>query len=365
MKIAIFHDYFDEIGGAEITLLHLARGLNATILTTNIDRKKIDLLGFKDVKMMSIGRVTQTKRLKQILTAMKFFFLSKKDYDFFIFGGSLSIYASQRNKPNIWLCFSPQRGLYDLRYQNVSKGNTLVQSIKSLQIYFDKKYAKSFKTILAPSRNIQERIKKYYNRESKVIHHLIENKGFYNKPNKNYWLALSRIDPYKRIELQIEAFSKIKDQRLFIVGGPAEENKYYFDKLKRNSPKNITFLGPIFDKKKLSALYSECKGFITTSKDEDFGMTPIEAMASGKPVIAPNEGGYKETILNNKTGILIDNLDAEKLAKAITSMSKQLKDKRVQLRYKKACQQQAKKFDVKIFIDKIKNEIEEAVKQDV
>ena len=102
------------------------------------------------------------------------------------------------------------------------------------------------------------------------------------------------------------------------------------------------------DNKELRELYANCKGLIATAIDEDFGMTPVEAMASGKPVIASNEGGYKETIVDGITGRLIDDINEDKLAKAIIEIGKNPKQ------YKNACLEQAKKFDVKFFIKKLK-----------
>jgi glycosyltransferase involved in cell wall biosynthesis len=209
--------------------------------------------------------------------------------------------------------------------------------------------------ITAPSLNVQKRIKKYYNRESKIIFHPIEVQKFYYSPEKNYWLDVGRIDPYKRIEIQMKAFQKLPNEKLIIIGDSSAGNKKYFTNLKKNSPKNITFLGPIYKKNKLIELYSECKGFIATALNEDFGMTPVEAMACGKPVIAPNEGGYKETVINGKTGILIDDINEEKLIEAIEKINKELEENPD--KYKEACIAQAKKFDTQEFIRKIKEEI--------
>ncbi|GAI47842.1 unnamed protein product, partial [marine sediment metagenome] len=106
------------------------------------------------------------------------------------------------------------------------------------------------------------------------------------------------------------------------------------------------------DQKKLIELYANCKGLIATAKDEDFGMTLVEAMASGKPVIASSEGGYKETVLDGVTGELIDDINEDKLIEAIKEIGKNPE------KYKNACLKQAKKFDTKIFIKKIKEQIE-------
>lgn len=352
MKIAIFHDYFDEIGGAEITLLYMARGLNAVIFTTNIDRNKIREMGFADIRIESVGPVPNIKYLKQILTQLRFSFIKIAGYDLYIFGGSFSIHASKNHSPNLWYCFSPLRGLYDLRYFKKGLLNLIEQPLREIQIYFDKKAVKNIQKIVAPSSNVKERIKKYYKRSCDIVNLPVATSEFKYGSNKNYWLSVSRINPHKRIELIIKTFSKIRSKQLIIVGNSSKEFNNYFEGLKRNATKNIIFAGPVFDRKKLADLYANCKGFITTAKDEDFGMTPVEAMASGKPVIAPNEGGYKETVINGVTGKLINDINVDKLVSAVKEIEENLE------RYKDACIEQAKKFDTKFFIEKIKEEIE-------
>ena len=115
MKVAILHDYFDDIGGAEILLMQLARNINATIFTTNINKKQIIKTGFGDVKIKSIGRVPNIPKIKQIIAQIRFSMLNKKDFDIYILGGSCSIHSSKKHTPTFWYCFSPQRGLYDLK----------------------------------------------------------------------------------------------------------------------------------------------------------------------------------------------------------------------------------------------------------
>lgn len=351
MKIAIFHDYFDEIGGAELTLLYMARGINATIFTTNIDRDKIREMGFSDIKIESIGAVPNIRYLKQLITQLRFSLIRVSNYDLYILGGSFSIHASKNHSPNLWYCFSPLRGLYDLRYFKKGLFNIIKQPIKEIQIYFDKKAVKNIQKIIAPSLNVKGRVKKYYKRSCDIINHPVATDEFRYSLNENYWLSITRIDPYKRLELMIKAFSKIQNEQLIIVGDSAEEYKNYFKSLKKNSTKNIIFSGPVFDRKKIADLYANCKGFIASAKDEDFGMTVIEAMASGKPVIAANEGGYKETVIDGLTGKLIDNINPDKLTQAVKEVGKNPQ------KYKDACIEQAKRFDLGIFIKKIEKAI--------
>ncbi|MEK6823036.1 MAG: glycosyltransferase, partial [Nanoarchaeota archaeon] len=101
----------------------------------------------------------------------------------------------------------------------------------------------------------------------------------------------------------------------------------------------------------LIELYAHCKGFITTSHNEDFGMTPVEAMASGKPVIAPNEGGYKESVIDGKTGTLIDDITVEKLVRAVGDVGSSTRS------YRRACERNAARFDTSVFLEKMRRYI--------
>jgi glycosyltransferase involved in cell wall biosynthesis len=121
--------------------------------------------------------------------------------------------------------------------------------------------------------------------------------------------------------------------------------------LRRIKPDNVTLIHWA-DFNELVELHANCRGFITTSKNEDFGMTPVEAMASGKPVIAPNEGGYKESVIEDVTGKLIDDINSDKLIQAIKQIGRNPRG------YRNECLRQAKKFDTKIFIKKILEQIE-------
>lgn len=351
MNIAIFHDYFDEIGGAELTMMYLARALNATIFTTNIDKYKISKAGFSDIKFKSIGNVPKTKHLKQLCTEIRFFFLKVKGYDHHIFGSSFSIYASRNHYPNLWFCFSPLRGLYDLRYDKKGFFELLKQPFKSIHILFDKVAVHRMQKLVCNSENTRKRIKKYYHLDARVIHSPVDTSEFKNKKPENYWLSVSRIDPYKRIELATKAFAGLSNEKLIVVGDAISDYKKYFDNIKKEATKNVEFKGAIYNRKELVELYSKCKGLIVVAKSEDFGKTPIEAMASGKPVIAANEGGYKETIIDGETGILIDDISADGIARAVKKISKNTE------KYKEACLNQAKKFDVKIFVEQMKKEL--------
>ncbi len=147
-------------------------------------------------------------------------------------------------------------------------------------------------------------------------------------------------------------------QEKLIIVGSYEKNARQFEDYKKElekiQPSNVEIRHFVSDKE-LKKLYAECKGFITTAKDEDFGMTVIEAQASGKPVIAGDEGGYKETILDGKTGTLIRDIDALTLAKAIKKMGLEIQNE--PLKYQDVSIAQARKFDIALFIQNIKDKI--------
>lgn len=366
-KIAIFHNFMDNIGGAEIVDLMLAKELKADIYTTNIDKEKIRKMGFSTENIISIGKIPINAPFKQEFAYWKFRKLNlEKRYDYYIIAGDWAISAAVHNKPNLWYVYSPVREIYDL--YEYTRNNIVVQTHGILAKYlFDiwvklrriinKKDLKHVQKIISTSENVQERVKKFLNRESKIIYPPIDFRKYYNKSSKNFWLSVNRLMSHKRVDMQIKAFEKLPNEKLIIVG--SYENSRHFKKhanyIKSIKPKNVEIRSWVTEKELLE-LYATCKGFITTSKDEDFGLTPIEAMASGKPVIAGNEGGYKETIINGKTGILIDNINENKLIETIKQLNQELKNN--PNKYRKSCQNQAKKFDIEVFIEKIKKEIE-------
>jgi glycosyltransferase involved in cell wall biosynthesis len=355
MKIAIFHNFMDNIGGAEIVDLILARDLKADIYTTNIDKEKIIKMGFETDNIKSIGKIPLNAPFRQEWAYWKFKRLNLgKKYDFYIIAGDWAVASATHNKPNMWYVYSPMREIFDL--YGYTRQNTVPRFKRP---FFDiwvsyrrrmiKRDSQNIENIISISSNVQGRIKKYFNRDSEIIYPPTETSDFYYYKNGDFWLSVNRLINHKRLEIQLDAFRQLPNEKLIIVGSyeSASHFRYYAEHIIKNKPANVEILSWI-DKKQLIDLYANCKGFITTSKDEDYGMNVVEAMASGKPVIAPNEGGYKETVINNITGKLINNINSEKLTKAIEEMGTN------PAHYKEACLRQAQKFDTKIFIDKIK-----------
>lgn len=349
MKIAIFHDYFGAIGGGERVVLLMAKILKADIFTTDTEAvTRIDPSG----EVVSIGKTIKIPPLKQISATIRFQRADISDrYDLFIFTGTWSLAASGRHHPNIWYCYTPARAFYDLYPTFMGRQNFITRQLFRTWVYhhrsYDQRQVGNVDRIVAISKNVQDRIGRYYHRDSEVIYPPVDTSRYRCTEYGDFWLSVNRFYPEKRIELQIEAFRRLPNERLVIAGGYAKGDhaSRYAEKIMRNVPPNVTILGEIGEDQ-LRDLYARCKAHICTALDEDYGLTPLEAMASGKPVLAVNEGGFRETV-TNETGILVE-ADIGQITRAVRELSSD------PVRYGDACLARAKKFDLLRFDEQMR-----------
>ncbi|MCJ7445293.1 MAG: glycosyltransferase [Methanotrichaceae archaeon] len=353
LKAAIFADFIGAIGGAERIALILARALNADIITTYINRESIRLLGYQDINIVSLGGTIKSPPFKQITASIMFASADFSDkYDFFIFSGDWAHCAGKKHKPNLWYCHTPVRAFYDLKDEIISRQSSLPRKLlASFWIAshrrFDQRCVKQIDKIVANSANVQGRIQKFYGRYSPMIYPPVETNKFRFEEYGDFWLSVNRLYPEKRIELQFDVFRRLSEENLVVVGGysAGDNAASYETKLIRNKPENVKMLGEVSEDE-LIDLYARCKGLICTARDEDFGLTPVEAMASGKPVVAVNEGGFTETVKHGQTGLLVES-NIDKLINAVIEVSK---DPEI---YRDSCLLRAQDFDSSIFLDKI------------
>ncbi len=354
VKIAIFHDYIGAIGGGEKLVLTLARGLNADVITTDVDEDSVKKMGFEDVKIISLGGTVKLPPLKQISASFKFALCNfSKQYEFFIFSGNWAHFAARKHKPNLWYCLTPTRAFYDLYDTFTERQSFITRQLFKLWVAvhepISRKFVSDVEYVVTISRNVQKRIKKYHNRDSVVVYPAIDISNYKLKKYGDFWLSTNRLYPEKRVELQINAFRQMPDEKLIIVGGFAKGDhaSKYASQIINSLPFNVQLLGSVSEDD-LIELYATCRGHITTALDEDFGMTPIEAMASGKPTIAVKEGGYLETIVDGSTGMLIEP-DEKAIINAVKLISKNPE------KYQKDCKARAKDFDIPTFIRQMKS----------
>ncbi len=285
-------------------------------------------MGFSTNRIFSIGKVPKEAPFRQ-QTALWLFsrFKAPHHYDRFLICGDWAVSAAKHNKPAVWYIHSPPRELFDLKDK---VRTTLVpwgfRTIYDLWTGFNRKqfkhYTSHIDTFLCNSTNTQKRCAKYLGITPTVYYPPIDMSRYYNAQDNSYWLSVNRLSWHKRIELQLKAFAQMPEKRLIIVG--CYEKSRHFRKyrayLERIRPQNVQIRHWI-DEKELLDLYAHCTGFLTTSLDEDYGLTAVEAMASGKWVIAPEEGGYKETIDHGINGTLIKDIDEDKIVQEIRTFA--------------------------------------------
>ena len=206
--------------------------------------------------------------------------------------------------------------------------------------------------IIANSKHVYGRLKCLYRcRPREVLYPPIRLENFYNKPSEEFYLTVARLEQWKRINLQILAFRKSKE-KLFIVGdGP---DKKRLERLANEIRANVNFLGRVTDRK-LRELYSRCKAFIFSSRDEPLGLTPVEALASGKPIICINEAAPLEYLQPGRNSVIFR--DVNQLRTIVNRYSTEIYES-----MKDRCLKAAMKFDAaRIFcrMRKIMHEITE------
>ncbi len=222
----------------------------------------------------------------------------------------------------------------------------------------DKQYAKQADRTLAISKAVQKRVAKYYGLDSVVVYPPVESyKMKYNRSVENredWFLYLGRVESYKGVDIAIQACvetgSKLK------VAGTGSELDQMKELVKDLHAKHlIGFLGFVSEKMKRELLY-KCRALIYPVMDEDFGIVPVEANASGCPVIAYKSGGVEETVVDGRTGIFFDRRNVEDLAKALSKYDAKAFSA-------EECRKRSLEFSREAFENKIRNEINGLIKR--
>lgn len=350
MRVAIVHDYIKEFGGAERVLEALCEVYpDAPIYTAFVQKSSTAYEHFKDKKIIEswaavIPFFPKLASPLRFLTPWIWDTLDLSKYDVVISSASWYItkgfgFRSQFSVTNsksqvkhpieICYCHTPPRWLYGYTTSVNFQKYALVRAYAAIVGHFlrlyDFKQAQKVNYFIANSKEVAARIKKFYRRDSVVIYppvslSLTNSKSqTLNSKNKDYYFIVSRIVGAKGLDLAVEAAVK-QGFKLKIAGAPAG---YYFEynKLVEKSRGKVEFLGQVSDEE-LAQLYKGAKAFLALAKDEDFGITPVESMLAGTPVIAYNGGGYKETVLQGRTGILFDDYSVDGLISAVKKFEK-------------------------------------------
>jgi len=319
MKLALVHDYLKQDGGAEKVLSVLQdMWPDAPTFTLFYDPSKLPQFRGKDIRTSFLQRAPFIQsRFQWYLTLMP---TATEHYRFDGFDtvvSSTSAFAKGIIVPpgtkHICYCHTPTRFLWtdtlsyveELRVPRFIK--MLLPPFLSLLRMWDRLAADRVDVFIANSETVQQRIKKYYNRDSVIIHPPVDTKRFKisDKP-KTYFLAGGRLVAYKRFDLVVEACNRTGIKLKIFGTGPV------LNDLKKMARPNVEFLGRVSDAD-LPALFANAKAFINP-QEEDFGITPVESMAAGRPVIAFKKGGATETVIDGVTGELFEEQSWEELA---------------------------------------------------
>ncbi|KAF0135308.1 MAG: group 1 glycosyl transferase [Candidatus Saganbacteria bacterium] len=356
MKIALVHDYLIQMGGAErvVSALHKIFS-NAPIYTAAALSKKLsDELKDADIKTSFLQNwpyMDKEFRMYFLLYPFAFSSFNLSQYDL-IFSSS-SAYAKGINKRkgqiHVCYCHTPARFIWMQEEYLPEKNNPLLKFVLALLTPYlkswDLKTADNVDHYIANSNYVKERIKKIYKRDSVVIYPPVNCARFKTSTDvKGYFLILSRLLHYKRIDIAVKAFNKLKIPLKIAGEGPA------IGELKSIANSNIEFMGYVSEQKAVELL-SECKALVFPGR-EDFGIIPLEAAASGRPTIAFNGGGARETTISGKTGVLFNLQNEESLINAVNQFNAMSFNSYEIIEH-------AKKFDISVFEKKIRGFINE------
>jgi len=373
LKVALVHDFLNQYGGAERVLLALHEIFpEAPIYTLLYDPKKMrGKFSNADIRPSFLQKFPKflKKHPKWLLpflpTAPETFNL--RDFDLVISSsGAWSKGIIVKPKTiHICYCHSPMRFAWDwnekyLGEQGLGKGRKLFTRLLLNYVrMWDKAAADRPDYFISNSRATQSRIKKYYARESTVVYPPVEveypKTGSWAPQDpvlgkQSHFLIVSRLSPYKKIEIAVEAMNKLNLPLVVIGEGAPKYVKY----LKSIAGPKTKFLGWKSDEE-TKKYFAACRAFIFPGED-DFGIAPVEAMSFGKPVIALRKGGATETVIEGETGEFFDEPAIEVLADAVRRFQENEKN------YDPAkIRMQAEKFSKEKFVENIERVIGEMI----
>jgi len=353
-KGIILYDSFAVAGGAERVILLLAEALN------NVDL----CLGYRDAKGIADKRMAEIKCYElsrkcdiapwRIIKLMRAFGSKTKfisDYEWVLFSGTLAPMAVKNHQEgrNLLYCHTIPRFAYDLKdyYLNLIPGWQR-PLLKALIKYTRPRYeaaVSKMDTIMVNSENVRKRLKTHMGLDSHVIYPPCETGKFQWLGQDGYYLSTARLENFKRVDMIIRAFLQMPDKKLVVASGGSELER--LRRLSQDSP-NIIFTGWT-NEEELLKLMGNAIASIYLPIDEDFGISPVESMAAGKPVIGVREGGLLETVAHEETGFLIpSNPSEEDLIEAVQKMGTE-----TARAMRGACEARAPQFDKKIFVEKM------------
>ncbi len=361
MKLAIVHDHLVQDGGAEQVLRVLQEiWPEAPTYTLVFDAAKMPSFKDKDIRSSFLQKLPFAKSRYQWYIALMP--TATESYDlreFDVVVSSSSAFSkgiiTRPGAIHICYCHTPTRYLWSdsVSYVNELKVpkpiKMFLPPLLSMLRVWDRHAADRVDHFIANSATVKERINKYYEAPSTIIHPPVDVSKFaISDAPKSYFLAGGRLVPYKRFDLVVQAANKTGIPVKIFGSGPAEAE------LKAMAKGNVEFLGRVTLAEQ-AKLYANAKAYIHP-QEEDFGMTAVESMAAGRPVIAFNRGGATETVVPGVTGEFLDEQSWEELADHLIRFDNAKYDPA-------AIRTHAEKFSTEQFKAKLKAFVEEKLRK--
>ncbi len=379
-KILILHDYFLYKGGGERLIISLAKNLQADVATAFIAKDAFDprTEGINTIELYKEKPWSNLPGFRYLQVQLSFLFKTgfAKNYDIIIYSGDCLITIlrtliwkffnkkkhsnskenTEQNRTiikNIAYMHTPPRHLYD-SYQDRLREYPLWKKIIFIPFVFFNRWrfemlSKQLDLIITNSENTRARIKQYLHIDSTVVYPPCNTLPFKNLGYSDYFFSWARLYPVKQVDKIVQAFTSMPDKKLIVASGGPELEK--IQKMAAGHP-NITILGWIQDEQLLHYL-GNCLATIYIPIREDFGMSAVESMQAGKPVIGIAEGGLLEIITHDKNGMLLSpKLTPEDICRAVETMTLE-KAKKME----HACYETAQKFTEQAFIQGMKKSL--------
>ena len=349
MKTAIVHEWFVNYAGSErvvesFTNIWKDADVFALVDFLNDEQRNIILNGKRAkttfIQKLPLARKKHRYYLPLFPKAIEGIDVSK--YKLIVSSAHAVSKGVKTKKDQLHICYchSPMRYAWDQseHYLTGIKGS-IAKAFMNYLRNWDLKSADNVKFFIANSHHIAEKIKRIYKRDSIVIYPPVDVDKFEVAEKKDdYFLIASRFVPYKKVDVVVEAFNRMPDKKLLVIGsGPEKE------KIKSIAKLNIEFL-PHQEFPELKEFMKKAKAFVFAA-EEDFGIVVVEAMACGTPVIALNKGGTAESVIDGKTGIHISEQTPEAIVNAIKEFEKRIDYFDVQLIRKHAENFSRKNFE--------------------
>lgn len=361
MKVALVHDWLNQIGGAEDVLETLVEMYPGAPVYTSIYAPHIMPAAYRrwDIRLTWMNRLPGIHRHHQLylpLYPLAFGQLRLAGYDLVISNKSGFCHGVRVIPPGLHICYclTPTRYVWMLKHYLAQENfgrlvNAVLPALVALLRRWDYAAAQRVNYFIAISTQVQQRIRRFYRRESVVIHPPVDTARFTGGPEAEpeFYLVLSRLIPYKRIDLAVQAFNELG--RPLIIAGDGRDRA----RLQAMAKSNITFLGRVSDEQ-AADLMARCKAFIFPG-EEDFGIAPVQAQAAGKPVIAYAGGGALDTVIESKTGLLFHPQTSQALAQAVCALDDLTFDPA-------ALRAHAARFDVSVFKQRLSDLIAQVMK---